>query len=300
MTSRKDILQLAMAIAFIAGCHTTKSTTMNLPLFDAEAHRGGRGLLPENTIPAMLHALTLKVTTLEMDAVITSDKKVILSHEPFFNHKITTKPDGGFIEEKEEKNFNIYGMSYAQAEQYDVGIKPHPDFSRQQKIKAVKPLLGKVIDSVEAYVAAHRLPLPWYNIETKTNALTDSVFHPAPEEFVQLLMEVIHQKKISGRVIIQSFDPRTLQIIHRLYPAVKTALLIEGYDKRTLDEQLAQLGFIPSIYSPAYKLVNESLLQACHQKNIKVVGWTVNDAAEIARLKAMGIDGIISDYPDLF
>jgi glycerophosphoryl diester phosphodiesterase len=300
MGSRRELVQLAMVIVFVAGCHTTKLTTMNLPSFDAEAHRGGRGLLPENTIPAMLHALTLKVTTLEMDAVITSDKKIILSHEPFFSHKITTRADGSFIDEKQEKTFNIFGMSYAETQQYDVGMKEHPDFSRQQKISATKPLLGQVIDSVEAFVAEHHLPPPFYNIETKTNPLTDNVFHPAPQEFVQLLMEVINQKKISRRVIIQSFDPRTLQIMHRNYPAVKTALLIEGYDKRTLDEQLAQLGFIPTIYSPAYTLVNENLLQACHQKNIKVVAWTVNDAAGIVRLKAMGIDGIISDYPDLF
>jgi glycerophosphoryl diester phosphodiesterase len=300
MTDKKELLQLALAIVFVGGCHTAKLATMNLPVFDTEAHRGGRGLMPENTIPAMLNGLALGVTTLEMDAVITKDKQVILSHEPFFNHDITTKPGGGFIEENEEKKYNVYTMSFAETQQYDVGLKPHPRFPRQQKIKASKPLLSQVIDSAEAFAVAARRPPPFYNIETKTQVLTDNQFHPAPEEFVSLLMKVIESKKISDRVIIQSFDPRTLQIVHRDYPNIKTALLIEGFDKHSLDEQLKQLGFIPTIYSPAYALVNEALLKACHQKNIKVIAWTVNTKDEILGLKKMGVDGIISDYPDLF
>src|ERR1700712_4726938 len=144
----KTVIILAI---LISACHTTKSITMNLPAFDTEAHRGGRGLMPENTIFSMLNGLKLGVTTLEMDAVITKDKQVILSHEPFFNHEITTKPDGSFIDEKEEKKYNVYGMTYAETQQYDVGIKLHPRFPRQQKLKATKPLLSQVIDSVEAF-----------------------------------------------------------------------------------------------------------------------------------------------------
>ena len=300
MGNRKEITELLLVLVFVAGCHTAKLVTMNLPLFDTEAHRGGRGLMPENTVPAMLHALTLQVSTLEMDAVITSDKQVILSHEPFFNHDITTRPDGSFIDEKEEKKFNIFGMTYAETQQYDVGLKPHPRFPQQQKIKATKPLLSLVIDSVEAFASANHIKLPLYNIETKTNPLTDNIYHPAPEEFVQLLMQVITQKKIGERVIIQSFDPRTLQIIHRDHPTIKTALLIEDYDKRTVEEQITALGFVPTIYSPANQLVNEALLQVCHRKNMKVIPWTVNDKAAIDRLHKMGVDGIISDYPNLF
>jgi len=300
MSNKKEILELALAVIFVAGCHTAKMATVNLPAFDTEAHRGGRGLMPENTIPAMLNGLSLGVTTLEMDAVITKDRQVILSHEPFFNHDITTKPDGSFIEEKEEKKYNIYGMTYAETQQYDVGMKTNPRFLQQQKMKATKPLLSQVIDSAEAFAVSRHLALPFYNIETKTQPLTDNIFHPAPDEFVTLLVKVIIEKKIADRVIIQSFDPRTLQIIHSKYPDIKTALLIEGFDKRSLDDQLKQLGFLPTIYSPAYQLVNEPLLQACHQKNIKVIAWTVNDKNEIARLKQLGVDGIISDFPNLF
>lgn len=296
----KSSAVIFFAAVAITACHVTKPNTVQLPSFDTEAHRGGRGLLPENTIPAMLHALSLGVTTLEMDAVITKDNQVILSHEPFFNHQITTRADGSFIEEKEEKNFNIYKMTYAETQQYDVGLKPHPRFAQQQKMKATKPLLAQVIDSAEAYARANHRALPFYNIETKIQPLTDNIYHPAPDAFVATLMHVINQKNIAERVIIQSFDPRSLQIVHRMYPAIKTALLIEEYDKRSLEQQLEQLGFAPTIYSPAYKLVTESLVKACHQKNIKVVAWTVNDKTDIAALKEKGVDGIISDYPNLF
>src|SRR6186997_3269660 len=80
--------------------------------FDKQGHRGCRGLMPENTIPAMLHALGLGVTTLEMDVVITKDKKVILSHDPWFAQEITTLPDGTYMGEREERKFNIYWMTY--------------------------------------------------------------------------------------------------------------------------------------------------------------------------------------------
>jgi glycerophosphoryl diester phosphodiesterase len=271
-----------------------------LPAFDKQGHRGCRGLMPENTIPAMLKAIDLGVTTLEMDIVFTKDKVAILSHEPFFNHEITTKPDGTFIEEKEERKYNIYQLSFEETQQYDVGLKPHPRFANRPLIKTTKPSLALLIDSVENYLAANQLPKVFYNIETKTNPLTDNIFHPAPEEFVDLLLEVIKSKGIENRVIIQSFDFRTLQILHKKYPTIKTAMLIEDYDKRSLTEQLTSLGFIPTIYSPAHQLVDKTLVETCHTKNMKVIPWTVNDRATINHLKQLGVDGIISDYPNLF
>lgn len=271
-----------------------------LGAFDREGHRGCRGLMPENTIPAMLNALGLGVTTLEMDISFTKDKKAILSHEPFFNHEITTKPDGSFIEEKDEKSYNIYQMTYEQVKTYDVGMKPHPRFPQQQKMKAVKPLLSDVIDAVNKDMMTRRRPFPYYNIETKTQPATDNIYHPAPAEFVELLMAVIKEKGIEDHVIIQSFDFRTLQYLHQHYPDINTAMLIEDFDKRGLDVQLKALGFTPTIYSPAYQLVNEALVKKCHELNIKVIPWTVNEKAKIDELRKMGVDGIISDYPDLF
>jgi glycerophosphoryl diester phosphodiesterase len=268
--------------------------------FDKEGHRGCRGLMPENTIPAMLRAIDLGVTTLEMDALITKDRKVIISHDPYFNAEISTKPDGIYVNRNEEKNFVIFNMDYATTQSFDVGMKPYPHFPRQQKIPVHKPLLSELIDSVEAYCIVHKISAPFYNIETKCLPSTDNIYHPPPAEFVDLLMEVILSKNILPRTIIQSFDPRTLILVHQKYPATKTSLLIEGFDKRALDQQINSLGYTPEIYSPEYTLVSDSLIKKCHALGMKVIPWTVNDAAGIKKLKDMKADGVISDYPDLF
>lgn len=300
MNMKNNIAGLLAVVLLAAGCHTAKQSSVNLPAFDKEGHRGGRGLMPENTIPAMIKGLDMGVTTLEMDAHITKDRQVILSHDPYFNPAITTLPDGGFIAPADAKKHLIYQMTYEEILKYDVGLKPYPAFPQQERLKAVKPLLSEVIANADAYAQLKQRPLPFYNIETKSNPATDNVNHPAPQEFVDLLMAVIKEKKTEERTIIQSFDPRTLQVLHKDYPGIKTALLIEGNDKRTLKAQLEQLGFTPTIYSPMYNLVTPALLKECHRKKMKVVPWTVNDKKEIERLTAMGVDGIITDYPNLF
>ena len=276
---------------------TAKSTEAS---FDKQGHRGCRGLMPENTIPAMLHALSLGVSTLEMDVVFTKDSIAILSHEPFFNHEITTKPGGGSIEEKDEKNYNIFKMTFAETQQYDVGLKPHPRFPQQQKMAVHKPSLAAMFDSVKNYMTTRRRPFPYFNIETKTQPATDNIYHPAPDAFVDMLMKVIDEKQLRDFVTIQSFDIRTLQYLHKKYPSVSTVLLIEDFDKRTLEVQLKELGFTPSVYSPHYSLVTDELIKKCHQQKIKVIPWTVDDKKEIKLQKGLEVDGIITDYPNLF
>ena len=299
------ILLYMLSLLFME-CSNTK-TAQSPPVmdpgtgFDMQGHRGCRGLMPENTIPAMLKAMEMGVTTLELDIVFTKDKKAILSHEPFFNHEITTKPDGNYVTAAEERSLNIYKMTYAETQRYDVGMKPHPRFPKQEKIKVTKPLLTDLIDSINKYMpASGRRHYPFLNIETKTQPGTDNIYHPAPEEFVELLMAVIREKKIEQYVIIQSFDFRTLQYLHKKYPSVKTVMLIEDFDKTAFEDQLKKLGFNPDIYSPNYLLVNEDLVKKCHEKEIKIIPWTVNDQALIKKFRAMGVDGIITDYPDLF
>jgi glycerophosphoryl diester phosphodiesterase len=268
--------------------------------FDKQGHRGCRGLMPENTVAAMLKALDFGVTTLEMDVVITKDKKVVLSHEPWFESEITTKPDGSFITAADAMKYNIYQMNYEEVMKYDVGMKLHPRFPRQTKMKANKPLLTDLLDSITNYMMTRRRPFPNYNIETKCLPAGDDIYHPKPEEFVELLMAVIKEKGVEDRVIIQSFDFRTLQYVNKKYPQIKTAALVEATDKRSIEMLIKDLGFTPSVYSPAYQLINTSVIAACHAKNIKVIPWTVNDKAKIGELKEMGVDGIITDYPDLF
>jgi glycerophosphoryl diester phosphodiesterase len=296
-----DYLELVVIIGMVIACHAVKKSDTNLqPAFDKQGHRGCRGLMPENTIPAMIKAIDLGVTTLEMDVVITKDKQVLLSHEPFFSHEISTHPNGKPVDSSEERKFNIYRLTYNETQEFDVGMKPNPRFLQQQKIQVKKPLLVDVIDSVENYCRQRKIPPPFYNIETKSQPLTDHLFHPAPEEFVNLVMNVINQKAMSERVIIQSFDFRTLQVMNAKYPAIKTAALIEDFDKKELEVHLKQLGFIPTIYSPHYSLVTGELVQKCHVQKMRVIPWTVNDKLKIEELRRMGVDGIITDYPDLF
>src|SRR6187402_1078137 len=266
--------------------------------FDVQGHRGCRGLMPENTIPAMLKALDLGVTTLEMDVVISKDNKVVVSHEPWFESEITTKPDGSFIKPGEAMQYNIFQMNYDEIVKYDVGMKAHPRFPQQQKIKAIKPLLADLFDSVAESMKIRRRPFPYFNIETKCLPAGDGRFHPKPEEFIELLMTVIKEKQLEERVIIQSFDFRTLKYLHEKYPDIKTAMLIEDSDVNDFEGQLQRLGYTPQIYSPNHNLVDEDLVKQCHDKGMKVIPWTVNDVKQFKKLKKLGIDGVITDYPD--
>ncbi len=312
-TATDNFLKLFLICFIFISCASTQTNnTLNnedqnkitdaraLGDFDRQGHRGCRGLMPENTIPAMLNAIGLGVTTLEMDVSISKDKKVFLSHEAFLNHEITTKPDGGFIDEKEQKSFNMYQMNYADIIKYDVGMKPHPRFPDQQKMKAVKPLLSDVFKAVKEYMMTVRRPFPFYNIETKCLPATDNKYHPAPAEFVELLMKEIKENEMEDQVIIQSFDFRTLQYLHKNYPKIKTAMLVEANNKSSFRKQIKDIGFTPDIYSPEFTLVIPDLIKDCHDLNMQIIPWTVNDKKKINELKKMGVDGIITDYPNLF
>jgi glycerophosphoryl diester phosphodiesterase len=277
-------------------CVATKNNTKPMT-FDWQAHRGGRGIFPENTISAMLGGVDLGVTTLEMDVVISKDKQVIVSHDPYFNPDITTKPDGSYLTKGEEKNLVLYQMTYDEISRFDVGMKVHPKFLQQKKLKAVKPRLADLIDSVETYTNRKKLPAKFYNIETKSKPATDNQYHPEPAEFVELLVQVIKAKQIEKRTIIQSFDVRTLQYLHLKYPSIKTAFLVEGAG--TVQDQLSKLGFTPTIYSPEFHLVDEQLIADCKKMGMQIIPWTVNDLPKMKQLKKWGVDGIITDYPNL-
>jgi glycerophosphoryl diester phosphodiesterase len=266
--------------------------------FDLQGQRGARGIMPENTIPGMIKALELGVNTLIMNAVVSKDKQVVLSQEPYFNSEISLKPDGKEISLKDQKKHNIYKMDYADVKKYDVGSKVHNRFPGQQKFKAYKPLLEETIDSVENYVKENRLAKPNYSIETKTIPKGDNEFQPEPAEFVDLIMEVVKRKKIEKRVTIQSFDVRTLQYLHEHFPKIKTALLID--EKEDFENNIQELGFNPTVYSPYSVLVGKGLVDRCHAAGIKIIPWTINSTKQMKYLIDLGVDGIVTDYPNLF
>jgi len=283
------ILSVAISLFFNASAQKRK--------FDLQGKAGARGVMPENTIEGMLKALDLGVNTLEMDAVISKDKQVVLSQEPYFNNEISLMPNGKPITFKDQKNYNIYKMDYKQVKRFDVGSKVHARFPGQMKFKAYKPLLSETIDAVEVYVKENRLARPVYNIETKTIKNGDNEFHPEPAEFIELIMEVVNAKKISKRVIIESFDMRTLQYLHEKYPKIQTSLLID--EKEPFEDYIAQLGFKPTIYSPYSVLVGKGLVDRCHEMDIKIIPWTVNTVKDLKYFMSLGVDGVITDFPNL-
>ena len=275
----------------MSGCSTNAEENI-----DIQGHRGCRGLMPENTIPGFIKAIELGVTTLEMDVVISKDKKVVVSHEPFLSHEICLTPDGKEISEEDEKSYNLFQMTYEEIEKCDCGTKIHPRFPDQEKLAVHKPLLSDVIDAVEKTIIENSLQLVRYNIETKYTPEGDGIFHPMPEEFVDLLLKVLNEKGILDRTIIQSFDISPLQIIKEKDPKLKLALLVEN--TYSPEENIKNLGFIPDVYSPYYLLVNEDLIKYARENNMKVIPWTINDKEDMKKLLEMGVDGIITDYPD--
>nr|WP_294877091.1 glycerophosphodiester phosphodiesterase family protein [uncultured Pedobacter sp.] len=286
---RKTILTVAILI-------TTLQTIAQK--FDLQGNRGARGIMPENTIPGMLRALDLGVNTLNMNVVISKDKKVVLSQEPYFNFEISTSPDGKPITLKNQKSYNMYKMDYADIKKFDVGSKVHSRFPYQEKMEAYKPLLEETIDSVESYAKKKKLPKPNFSIETKTIPKGDNEFHPEPAEFVDLIMEIVIKKRLTKRVTIQSFDVRTLQYLHENYPKIKTALLID--EKIDFEVNIADLGFKPTVYSPYSVLVGKGLVERCHEAGVKIIPWTVNSIKDMKYLIGLGVDGVVTDYPNIY
>ena len=272
---------------------------------DLQGHRGARGLAPENTIPAFRRALEIGVTTLEMDVAISGDGKVVVSHEPWMAHEICSLPSGEPVPEDEEREHNLYRMPYAEIEQYDCGRRRHPDFPRQETQPAVKPLLRDVIATAETYVADHDRPLVFYNVEIKSRPDGDETFHPPPEPFARRVLDVVRELGVGTRTTIQSFDVRVLRAARQLRldqaeeVDVQLALLVVQGTADTLPDQLEQLGFVPTVYSPGHRSVDAPLLRTAHERGFQVVPWTVNERKAMRRLIRLGVDGLITDYPDV-
>ncbi|ACF13046.1 glycerophosphoryl diester phosphodiesterase [Chloroherpeton thalassium ATCC 35110] len=298
------ILSLLTGSALLfAGCHSAPKSELRTDknsrlatFFDIQGHRGARGLLPENTIPAFLKALELGVTTLELDLAVSNDRKLVVSHEPWFSSEICSKPNGEPIAPADERAHLIYQMNYSEISAYDCGRRGHPRFPTQKPMQVCKPLFQDVVKAAEAYVQEKNLPAIFYNIETKCTPEGDNRLHPAPAEFVEILLREIRLLKIESRTIVQSFDVRTLQEMRRLAPNIRLALLVENND--TLEKNLEKLGFVPEIYSPDAALVNAALISAAHEKKMLVIPWTVNEPDTMTHLAELGADGIITDYPD--
>jgi glycerophosphoryl diester phosphodiesterase len=268
--------------------------------FDLQGHRGARGLLPENTIPGFLIAIDHGVDTIEFDLVVTADRQLLISHEPWFHHHISTKPDGTPVSPEEQMDFNIFQMTFEQTQQFDVGKRGNVNFPEQQPIEVTKPLMRDAIRAIEAYAEQQGLPPLFYNIETKSNPELYGIMYPYPEEYAQLLhneLMILHQEfDLIDRIIIQSFDPATLIEIRRLNDRIAQAILVSGDD--SIQSYIDILGYTPEIWSPNFRYVTPEIVEEAHSRGMKVIPWTINHVAEMQHQLDMGVDGIITDYPD--
>ncbi|MCB4807610.1 glycerophosphodiester phosphodiesterase [Tamlana sp. 62-3] len=263
---------------------------------EVQGHRGERGHSPENTLIGFKNAILKGVDVIELDVVISKDKKVVISHEPYMSSLYVLTPQGDSISKAEEKQYNLYQMTYDSIKTFEVGLKGNIKFPEQKRIKAYKPLLSEVIDSIEAFVSANKLTPVGYNIEIKSVPSQYGVYQPKPSVMVDLVMQVLNTKTIAGKWNIQSFDPAILNEMHEKYPDVTLAYLVSKGDFK---ENLKLLNFTPNIYSPNYKLIKtKTVVDAIKAKNMKLIPWTVNDSIAISEQIHFGVDGIITDYPE--
>lgn len=277
--------------------------------FDLQGHRGARGLEPENTIAAFERALAIGVSTLEMDAAITADGVVVVSHDPTLNPAITRDAQGRWLPGRGPL---IRRSTHAELQAFDVGrIDPDSAYGRQFATQQARdgqrlPKLADVFERVKALGAdAVR-----FDIETKINP-TRPEETLEPEPFVRALLAVIRDAGMTRRVMIQSFDWRTLQLVQKLEPAIETVYLTsrsDALESGTWTAGLQRKDF-PTVghmvkaaggttWAPNFNSLTQDDLKIAQSLGLKVVPWTVNTAQDADRLIGWGVDGIISDYPD--
>ena len=285
--------------------------------FDIEAHRGGRALFPENTLPSFANALTMGVDTLELDIGVTQDGAIVVSHERGLNPDLARGADGVYVA---PPGIPFVQLRLEDVRKYDVGqIRPGSSYAAQfpeqhalpgTRIPTLKEVFELVRKSGDSRV---RL-----NIETKIDP-NHPEESPDPQRFVTLLLALLEAEKFSNRVMVQSFDWRTLQLVQKLAPAIPTVYLTlqKGKAPTVFLDRASDwtAGFNPAehenslprtikaaggaIWSPYFGDVDAALISESHHLGLSVVVWTVSRPADIVRMIDMGVDGIISDHPEI-
>jgi glycerophosphoryl diester phosphodiesterase len=284
---------------------------------DLQGHRGARGLLPENTIPGFELALKVGVTTLELDIAITSDGVLAVYHDRTLNPNITRDAAGRFLEGRGPA---IHSLTWAELQTFDVGrIKPGTDYARQfpeqKPIDGTRiPRLSDVFDLVKR-VGDTQVR---FAIETKLDPDHPGETLP-PEPFARAVVGEIRKAGMAGRSQILSFDWRTLQVVQKIAPEIDTVYLSiqrrmdniaagrpEG-SRWTAGFQFRDQGSVPKMIKAAggrywsvfFNDLTPELAKEAGALGIKVLVWTVNDPVAMARMLDMGVDGLITDRPDL-
>ncbi len=267
------------------------------PQIDLQAHRGGAGLMPENTVSAMKNALDLRqINTLEFDLQLSADHKVVVSHDNYFHPRYATRPDGTLIQEEDPKEY-LYTMPYDSILKYDVGMRYTSRWPEQAKVPEVKPLASDLIDFTEAYAKEIGLKPVGYNIEIKSwPGDGEGTLWPDYVTFCDTCIPMLLGKNLGDRLIVQTFDRRALEYIHTKWPDVILSFLTE--DEKDIEEILGSISFSPQWWSPNHEVVTPENVAYCHKRGIKVVPWTVDEPRDIRRMASCGVDAIISNYPD--
>lgn len=299
------ILHITLVFLFFTGFYSCKSNSENdqggtpvasISGTQIQGHRGDRGNFPENSIPAFISAVKKGVDVLELDVVISKDRQVVVSHEPYMSSLFASTATGDSIKKVDERSYNLYEMNYDSIRHFDVGSRGNRLFPDQKKLETYKPLLLEVIDSVEAFIAVAGLAPVKYNIELKSVEAEYGKYQPQPSEFVDLVMDIIKAKEIEEKIYIQSFDHNILNLMNEKYPETDIAYLVY---REGIDQNLALINFIPEIYSPNYELVkNEQFVDSIRSKEMKLIPWTINEKEDIQKMMELKVDGIITDYPE--
>lgn len=258
-------------------------------------HRGHVSHFPENSIEGFLSLAKMGADGLELDLVISGDRKVVVSHEPYMAASYMLTPHGSRIRKSEEKDHLLYKMTYDHIRSFDSGSLRNIRFPKQKNTVAYKPLLTEVFMQVEDCLKEKKNSFTYY-LELKSVPVEYGISQPYPEEFADLVMEVVKENQIPGRVILKSFDANLLNVIHEKYPEARISYLLY---KTTVEEGLALLNFKPEIISPHFRMLpNKEELLKLQEQDFKVIAWTVNQEQHIRTMMDLGVDGIISDYPE--
>ena len=259
--------------------------------FDLQGHRGARGHAPENTLPGFERALAIGVDTLELDVGVTRDGVVVIHHDRRLNPDIARGPDGQWIA---APGPTIHSLTYAELQRYDVGrIRPGSDYAKE--FASQEPLDGTRIPRLADLFELVKSTAVRFNIETKLSAeAPDETL--APEPFARALLAEVRKAGVERRTTIQSFDFRTLALVQREAPDIKTAYLTSRRKGETVPRAVHEAK--GAIWSPNFRDLDARALSVAHELGLQVIPWTVNESADIARILKLGVDGIISDYPD--
>lgn len=262
---------------------------------DLQGHRGYRGHFPENTIKGFEEAIRLGVTTLEMDVVLSGENTWFVSHEPWLNHEICRDMQGRDIDPLLENTFNLYWLTDEEIRGCDCGSKGNPRFPEQRPMPAFKPTLAEVFRHSEEIAATLGRTIR-YNIEIKSQPDWYGIHQPEPEEYVDFFTDFMDGIDFLDRITIQSFDMKILQLLHEQRPEWTLALLVDN--GLTVKQNIKLLGFVPHIYSPRFTYAHKLAVKACRDLGMKIIPWTVNEPDDMKKLLELGVDGIITDYPD--